>query len=120
MTIFERLNMYFKHKDLSFNKVSALTGISPGLLSKGLKKPDASLGSEKIIKILEYFPDLSAEWLLREEGGMLKDESNKNVRPITEDCPLCKEKDRLVESYKEQVEQLKEDKAWLKSQFNRS
>ena len=84
MTIFERLDTYFRHKDLTKNKVSALTGISPGLLSKGLKKENASLGSEKIITILEYFPDLSAEWLLREEGSMLKKDDYK-VKSVNED-----------------------------------
>ena len=94
-----------------------MTGISPGLLSKGLKKPDASLGSEKIIKLLEYFPDLSAEWLLREEGSMLKDDSDHVINTFIEDCPLCMEKNKLVESYKDQIEQLKMDKDWLKEQF---
>jgi hypothetical protein len=117
MTIFERLHTFFRHKDLTFNKVSEMTGISPGLLSKGLKKPDASLGSEKIIKLLEYFPDLSAEWLLREEGRMLKDDNSQVTNTVDEDCPLCNEKDKLVESYKDQIEQLIMDKNWLKEQF---
>ena len=118
MTIFERLKTYFKLKDLTFNRVSEMTGISPGLLSKGLKKSDASLGSEKIIKLLEYFPDLSAEWLLREEGGMLKDGSSQNMKSVTEDCPLCVEKDRLVESYQQQIFRFEKDIEWYQKKLS--
>ena len=117
MTIFEKLDTFFKHKGLTLNKVSALTGISPGLLSKGLKKTDASLGSEKIITLLEYFPNLSAEWLMREEGSMLKDEEIRG-NTIDEDCLLCKEKDRLVESYQQQIQHLQEEIKWLRGQIN--
>ncbi len=117
MTIFERLDRYFEHKDLTKNKVSAWTGISPGLLSKGLKKGNASLGSEKIIKLLEYFPDMRAEWLLRGEGSMLKDGDDQKVKSVTEDCLLCDEKERLVDSYIDQIDQLKRDKEWLKNQI---
>ena len=116
MTIFERLDKYFKHKDLTKNKVSSMTGISPGLLSKGLKKENASLGSEKIINLLEYFPDLSAEWLLRGEGSMIKDEGQQ-LRPDIDECTLCEEKDKLVDSYKEQVRHLGKEIEWLRSKI---
>jgi len=118
MTIFERLDVFFTYKGFTFNKVSAKTGISPGLLSKGLKKGNASLGSEKITAILEYIPDLSAEWLLREEGPMIKGENIIQEKSINEDCALCVEKDRLVESYQDQIEQLKKDNDWLKNQID--
>jgi hypothetical protein len=118
MTIFERLDKYFKYMELTKNKVSALTGISPGLLSKGLKKDNTSLGSEKIIRLLEYFPDLSAEWLLREEGPMIIDDDGVKEKSIVEECRVCEEKDKLVESYQQQIKHLDQEIEWLRSKVD--
>lgn len=119
MTIFERLDVFFRHKSLSFNKVSDLVGISPGLLSKGLKKKDSSLGSEKIIKILEYFPELSAEWLLRGEGSMVKDTTGIGSKTgsiiTTGQCQLCKEKDNTIVAMKDHIEHMDEEIKYLRN-----
>lgn len=37
---------------------------------------DVQLSSSTILLILKAFPDLSAEWLLRGEGSMIKNENN--------------------------------------------
>lgn len=115
MTIFERLDVFFRHKGLSFNKVSELIGISAGLLSKGLKKKDSSLGSEKIIKILEYFPELSAEWLLRGTEPMIKVSSGHRIDISTGECQLCKEKDRTIDAMKEHIEHMDEEIKFLRN-----
>jgi hypothetical protein len=115
MTIFERLDVFFRHKSLSFNKVSDLVGISPGLLSKGLKKKDSSLGSEKIIKILEYFPELSAEWLLRGTEPMIMGESKTGSIMTTGECQLCKEKDNTIVAMKDHIEHMDEEIKYLRN-----
>ena len=38
---------------------------------------NSSLGGDKIVKILTLYPELSADWLLRDEGEMLRTETNK-------------------------------------------
>nr|DAU87665.1 MAG TPA: repressor protein C2 [Caudoviricetes sp.] len=40
---------------------------------------DVQLSSSTILLILKAFPDLSAEWLLRGEGNMLKKNSSSNI-----------------------------------------
>ena len=38
---------------------------------------NSGLGGDKIVKILTLYPELSADWLLRDEGEMLRTETNK-------------------------------------------
>ena len=38
---------------------------------------NSGLGGDKIVKILTLYPELSADWLLRDEGEMLRNETNK-------------------------------------------
>lgn len=49
-------------KDCGFKRQSLRTSLGRG----------SSLSSDKIVKMLETYEDLSAEWLLRGEGEMLK------------------------------------------------
>lgn len=118
MTIFERLDKFFKLKGLTINKVSSVTSISPGLLSKGLKKENASLGSEKIITILEYFPDLSAEWLLRGEGSMVLNLESNIESMIIDNCQLCGEKDNTIDALKKHIEHMNEEIQFLRNRLN--
>ncbi len=45
------------------------------------------VGGSKLLKILESYPELSAEWLLRGEGEMIKGENSKqySLKELTEE-----------------------------------
>lgn len=71
--VIERINDWLKFKHLTTNQLSKILGISPssvyGYLQGSSKAPMSF-----VLLILESFPDISAEWLLRGEGSMLKPE----------------------------------------------
>lgn len=72
---FERLDKFMIFKGLNDNKITLETGISNGLIGKARKK-GGGISLENISKILNTYPELSAEWLLRNSGEMLK---NQNI-----------------------------------------
>jgi transcriptional regulator with XRE-family HTH domain len=69
--VIKRINELLKIKHLTTNQLARTLGISPssvyGYLS-GESKPPMYF----IVLFLESFPDVSAEWLLRGEGEMMK------------------------------------------------
>lgn len=71
--VIERINDWLKFKHLTTNQLSKILGISPssvyGYLQGSSKAPMSF-----VLLILESFPDISAEWLLRGEGPMIKPE----------------------------------------------
>src|SRR5690606_22645829 len=50
-------------------------GLSIGLIGRAIKN-NTTLNSETIEKILQTFPDLNPEWLLLEQGNMMRSEQN--------------------------------------------
>lgn len=75
MTITERLEEYMIHKGLNANRMTTQAGLSIGLIGRAIKN-NTTLNSETIEKILQTFPDLNPEWLLLEQGNMMKSEQN--------------------------------------------
>lgn len=83
------------------------------------------VSSGYVIKIIREFPDLNANWLIKNIGDMLltgeivnptktkqyKSESKLDV--VNEGVPCCK----LCEEKDKQIEELKQDKEWLKKQI---
>lgn len=67
---FQRLDLYMEYKGLNDNKLSNETGIANGLLGKARKR--GSLSGKNISKLINTYQDLSADWLFRGEGSMLK------------------------------------------------
>ena len=66
-----RLNEFLKVKNLTPYAFEKVIGSSVGSISKAITN-NKSIGTNTLEKILESFPDLSCEWLLREEGNMLR------------------------------------------------
>ncbi|MCK0200676.1 helix-turn-helix domain-containing protein [Ornithobacterium rhinotracheale] len=58
------------HKTLGVNKIAEILDFSGSQVSN--IKNGKVFGADKLFKILNTFPDLSAEWLLLGEGEMLK------------------------------------------------
>lgn len=69
----ERLQCYMEFKGINDNQMTIAAELSNGLLGK-LKKNGKGMNSINIEKILSYYTDLSAEWLLTGRGNMLKSE----------------------------------------------
>lgn len=68
----DRIKKYFAYKGWNISEVENDCGFKKCTLRVSLNR-DSSLTSDKILRILETYEDLSAEWLLRGEGCMLKE-----------------------------------------------
>ena len=69
--IIERINELLKNKHLTTNQLSRILGISPSSVY-GYLSGDSRAPMSFIVLFLGSFPDVSAEWLLRGEGEMMK------------------------------------------------
>lgn len=69
--IIHRLQEYVKCKHITLNQISVSIGASNSYFSK-MAKNDGSIGEEVIRKILLFYDDLEADWLLTGRGEMLK------------------------------------------------
>lgn len=70
----ERFDKYMEVKHLNDNKVTVQAGLSVGSLGKS-RKPNRDLSISNIERILNFYTDLSREWLLTGKGEMLKNTS---------------------------------------------
>ena len=88
-----RLKAYLKYKNISVSETERQIGVGVGTLSKAFKG-GKTIGSDKVEKILQTYPDLSAEWLMRGNGEMLLREEGETAD---------KERIRMLEKQLEQV-----------------
>lgn len=75
--ILNRLGDYLLYKNLSFNKFEKSLGVSHGSISNAFKR-QKNIGSNVIENILNKYPEISAEWLLRGTGEMLNSNDQTN------------------------------------------
>ena len=76
----ERLYVYMEKKNLKPYFVEKEMGLSNGYLSIQ-KKRCADMGEGVINKIIDYFRDISPEWLLTGTGSMLRSAQTENQSP---------------------------------------
>lgn len=62
-------------KGLNDNKITIEAGVSNGLIGKARKK-GGEISLENILKILNTYPELNSEWLLKGVGEMIKNEKD--------------------------------------------
>ncbi len=74
MVTIERFKEYLDAKGIANARAEKDCGFSNGLIGNAYKTKTA-MGSDKLEKILSVYSDLSAEWLLRGTGTMIKGES---------------------------------------------
>jgi transcriptional regulator with XRE-family HTH domain len=70
LNFFDRLEEYRKTTGLSTRAFEKKAGISNGLIGRAAKRGDGQLSQDNIVKILETYEDLDADWLLTGRGEM--------------------------------------------------
>lgn len=75
MTLKDRLLQYIRYKNMPIKQFEEKSNLSNGYVSSMRK----GLGTEKLENVLNAFPDLNRNWLLYEEGDMLKAETIKET-----------------------------------------
>lgn len=63
----DRLKLFIKSKRLGQTKFEELVGFSRGYISR----VKSSIGADKLLDILEVFPDLNLDWLITGKGEMI-------------------------------------------------
>lgn len=89
MTEKEKIKQYLDYKGISKNKFYTETGFSVGFLDSG-----KSLGADKVKIIINTYPDLNINWLILDEGPMIKQETNSSIL-VKHEFPL--RTDRKIE-----------------------
>ena len=74
--VYQRVNEILADKQVSVNALSKLVGMAQTTLSTQLRG-ERALSVFVVVKLLEVFPDISAEWLLRGEGEMYRNNSEQ-------------------------------------------
>lgn len=76
MNIIDRIKLIIEYKGISTRKFCMEVGIANGFFDKV-----KDIGSDKLMKILNTYPDINPVWLLSGDGSMLK--SEKITPPVS-------------------------------------
>jgi hypothetical protein len=87
------------YKGLNDHRLSIETGIANGLIGKARIR--GSLSGSNISKLINTYKDLSADWLFRGEGGMIRNE--EDIIQIENN-----DKDYIIELQKKTIKSLEE------------
>ena len=66
-----RIHEFADSQGLSIRELERTSGITHGVIGKAIKN-GGEIGSDKLENIIQTYDKISAEWLLRGEGEMLK------------------------------------------------
>lgn len=82
--ITQRVREFLSYNSISINSLAKQINVAQATLNPQLRG-DRTLAANIVVKILDAFPDISAEWLLRGEGEMYKSNSGsaQNEAAIT-------------------------------------
>ena len=90
MTAKEKIQKYIDFKGITIYKLEGSVGLSNGYWGK-IK----SISADVLIKIARAYPDISAEWLLRGDGSMIKTNSISIEKDLEHLNDL--EQDKIIE-----------------------
>ncbi|MCL2245643.1 MAG: helix-turn-helix domain-containing protein [Lentimicrobiaceae bacterium] len=107
--IFTRLTYYMNTHGHSYYHLGKTVGVSHNYFSN-IKKNNSSIGSEIIARILYYYRDLSADWLLLGEGEMTR--GAKSEQESKELIKRNKELEKLYEITDNLHKQIETLKSW--------
>ena len=110
MDIIERLQKIIEHEQLSIpafaRKIGVVDQTVRGIVVQKRNKP----GFDMLVKILQTFDWLNAEWLITGKGEMIKQETTaktENSPSLTELIQYLREKDLKIEKLIEEKTELK-------------
>lgn len=108
----ERVQFALRNLNISVNALAKSSGISQTTLNQQINGT-VKMGMAVVTSLLEYFPNLSAEWLLRGDGDMLKaDTTPLPLAEVTQE--LSSNSEEEIAKLQEQLDQQKEFNALQK------
>lgn len=102
-TVYQRLMLILEDKQVSVNALSKKVNMSQTTLNTQLKG-ERALSANVVEKILEVYPEVSADWVMRGKGTMYgSDESDAvNIAFVAEPTP----------EHREVVEPMQDESIW--------
>lgn len=79
--ILQRIKEIIRRKGVSMSQISSAYGIKQNTFSRQISG-ESSLSASSLLSIIGFFPDLSAEWLMRGEGPMLRSDPSQSIGDI--------------------------------------
>lgn len=92
MELIERIEQIIKYKQLSVSGFEKKISASDGVIRRAIRNK-SDIYSRFLVEITDKFPDISAEWLLREEGEI----SRKNTEKLPENMKKQPDSDVIIE-----------------------
>ena len=80
----QRLRGFLKEQNMSINQISLNANYPQSTLNKQINK-ETSMSLSTLLVLLDLFSELSAEWLLRGEGSMLKTVTSNDTSASSDD-----------------------------------
>ena len=107
MTVKERIKEYLNYKGVSPTSAERELGWGNGAFTKA-----KSITVDRAKELLLYYPDLSAEWLLRGTGNMILNESSNSTQANDFDeiwyKKIVNDQHDLIQMQKERIKFLEE------------
>ena len=105
MGIVGRVIQIIDYKKISTRKFCLEIGVANGFLDKV-----KDVGSEKVLRILKTYPEISAEWLIAGEGEMLKSsQSNSEYKDSVLLREMLQEKDIEIKTLNREIGELQRE-----------
>lgn len=112
-----RLAKFLEFRRINIKAFEVSVGASNASIGSILKRGWGSIGSDRLTNILTVYPDLSAEWLLRGEGAMLRSAgaapsvgengnclaTAENASAVATSAPASSTSEELLTLYREQL-----------------
>ena len=80
----QRLRDFLKEQNMSINQISLNANYPQSTLNKQIDK-ETSMSLSALLVLLDLFSELSAEWLLRGEGNMLRIATSNDTSASSDD-----------------------------------
>lgn len=115
VTIYQRIMSVLEDKQLSVNALSKMINMSQTTLNTQLKG-ERTLSANVVAKVLETFPEVSSEWVMRGVGSMYRKEESAgeveeaiSTNMVAEPAPIYRAQPEQDESiWKAKYEAIKE------------
>ena len=85
-TIYQRVKLVLEDKSISVNALSKQINVAQATLNPQLRG-DRTLAANIVAKILDVFPDVSAEWLMRGVGTMYSKQDADDLYYMVAETP---------------------------------
>ena len=116
-----RINVLLKELHVSENQLSKIGRFSQKVLNNQFSH-SAKLQVETVLFLLNEFPNVSADWLMKGEGEMFKDEKGKDAQLLPDYSSMINAviaaKDETISALKDKVRAKEETIAALNGQLS--